>query len=93
MKIIALRNSGYDYAIAAPKGTGSVIDGIDLLNNLRVYYTSDSLNIKHEQENYSRKTDRYGIVLEEPEDFDDHHMNGSRYAATFLQAEGLIRKV
>lgn len=93
MKIIALRNAGYDYAIAAPKGTGSIVDGIDLVNNLRVYYTSDSVNIKHEQENYSRKVDRYGIVLEEPEDFDNHHMDGARYIATFLQAEGIIRKV
>lgn len=93
LKILALRESGWDYAIAAPKGTGSVIDGIDLLNNLRVYYTSDSVNIKYEQENYSRKVDRYGIVLEEPEDVDNHHMDGARYIATFLQAEGVIRKI
>lgn len=93
MKIIALRNSGWDYAISAPKGMGSIVDGIDLVNNLRVYYTSDSTNIKFEQENYSRKVDRYGIVLEEPEDCDNHHMDGARYIATFLQSEGIIVKV
>lgn len=98
MKILALRESGWEYAVGINKqdsgtGKGPVVDGIDLINNIRVFYTSDSVNIKHEQENYSRKVDRYGIVLEEPEDFDDHHMNGIRYVGTFLQAEGVIRKV
>lgn len=93
MKIRALRSVGYDYAIAAQKPPGSIIDGIDLLNNLRVYYTSDSPNIKYEQENYSREVDRYGIVLEEPEDTDNHHMDGVRYVGSFLQQQGIIRKI
>lgn len=92
-KIRALRAAGYDYAIASPKPPGSIIDGIDLLNNLRVYYTSDSTNIKYEQENYSRMVDRYGIVLEEPEDVDNHHMDWVRYVALFLQSQGIIKKV
>lgn len=92
-KIRALREVGYDYAIAAPKPAGSIIDGIDLLNNLRVYYTSDSVNVRYEQENYSRKIDRYGVVLEEPEDLDNHHMDGIRYVGLFLQGEGIIKKI
>lgn len=92
-KVRALREAGYDYAIAPPKPPGSIIDGIDLLNNLKVYYTSDSLNVKYEQENYSRQVDRYGIVLEEPEDIDNHHMDGTRYVALFLQSQGIINKV
>lgn len=92
-KIMALRDSGFEYSIAAQKPPGSIVDGIDLLNNLRVFYTSDSPNIKHEQENYSRKVDRYGIVLEEPEDTDNHHMDWVRYVATFLQSQGVIRKI
>lgn len=92
-KIRALRTSGWDYAIAAIKPPGSIVDGVDLLNNLRVYYVSGSENIKYEQENYSRKVDRYGIVLEEPEDVDNHHMDGARYVSAFLQKEGIIRKI
>lgn len=98
MKILALREAGWEYAVGLTTketGTGktAVVDGIDLLNNLQVFYTSDSVNIKHEQENYSRKIDRYGVVLEEPEDTDNHHMDGIRYTAAFLQAEGIISKI
>lgn len=93
MKIRALRAAGWDYAIGPAKIPGSVIDGISLLNNLKVYYTSGSVNIQHEQENYSRKMDRYGVVLEEPEDFDNHHMDQIRYVAIYLQGLGVIKKI
>lgn len=92
-KIKALRRAGWDYAIAAGKGPGSKIDGIDVLNNIRVYYTTDSVNLKYEHENYSRKVDKYGSVLEEPQEEDDHTMDVSRYIALFLQSEGIIKTV
>lgn len=93
LKILALREAGWDYAVAATKLPGSIIDGIDMLNNLRVYYTASSLNIKYEQENYSRRVDTHGIILEEPEDIDNHIAGDPpRYIALFLQAEGIIRK-
>lgn len=98
MKILALRAAGYDYAVGLTKKDAgaskpAVVDGIDVLNNIRVYYTSDSTNVKHEQENYSREVDRYGIILETPEDIDNHHMDGIRYVGTFLQQQGIIKKV
>lgn len=93
LKILALRDAGWEYAIAAIKPPGSVIDGIDLLNNLKVFYTASSVNLKYEQENYSRKVDRYGIILEEPEDIDNHLIDPARYIALFLQNQGIIRKV
>lgn len=91
-KIIALRRSGWEYAIAAEKGQGSIIDGIDLVNGLKVYYTSNSKNLKYEQENYSRKVDRYGIVEEEPEDANNHLLDPVRYVAQKLFKKGIIRK-
>lgn len=93
LKIIALREAGWEYAIAAVKGSGSIIDGIDLLNNLKVYFTSESINLKYEQENYSRKVDRYGVVLEEPEDNNNHICDPVRYIALFLQSQGVIKNV
>lgn len=93
LKILALRKAGYEYALAANKGQGSIIDGIGLLNSIKVYYTSTSKNLKYEQEMYSRKVDRYGIVLEEPEDINNHLMDPSRYIAEFLRREGIIKTI
>ena len=93
MKIKALRAAGFDYAVSATKGQGSVIDGINLLEKLKVCYTSTSSNIKLEQENYSRKVDRYGIVLEEPEDVNNHLIDPTRYVATFLRSQGIIKVI
>lgn len=92
-KVIALRNAGYDYAVTASKGPGSVIEGISLLEKLKVYYTSSSVNLKNEQENYSREVDRFGTVLEEPEDMNNHLIDPARYLAQFLRQEGIIKVV
>lgn len=92
MKIRSLREAGWDYAIAAQKPAGSIIDGITLVNDLRVYYTASSVNLKYEQENYVRKVDTNGKVLEEPEDINNHLMDDTRYVATFLEQQGIIRR-
>jgi hypothetical protein len=91
-KIAALYSSGWDYAQPAYKGPGSILDGIDVLKNLKVYFTSDSLNLKYEQENYSRKVVQ-GIILEEPEDTNNHLIDPSRYIGLYLQMMGVIRKI
>ena len=62
-----------------------------LLENLKVFYTASSKNVAYEQENYSRKVDRYGVVLEEPEDKDNHICDSARYVALYLQKEGIIK--
>ena len=92
MKILALHEAGYDYSVEAPKPPGSIIDGIDLVSGLRVYYTSSSKNIKWEQENYSRLVDRYGIVLDEPQDASNHLMDPTRYIVLFLVLMGIIKQ-
>jgi phage terminase large subunit len=92
LKIAALRRAGWVYVYPAIKVAGSILDGISLLLSIPVYYTASSKNIAYEQENYSRQVDRYGQVLEEPEDVDNHHMDASRYLAQYLQARGIIKK-
>lgn len=92
IKIMALHKAGYDYAIAAPKPPGSIIDGIDLLCNLKCYYTETSENIRYEEEHYSRQVDRYGIVLEEPCDEHNHLIDPARYVALFLSMMGIIKQ-
>lgn len=90
-KILALRDAGYDYAIAALKPPGSVLDGLDLMNDITVYYTESSENLHYEQENYSRKVDKYGEVQEEPEDEDNHLIDPARYIAMHHQREGTLK--
>lgn len=93
LKIAALRRAGFNRALPAAKGAGSIEDGIDLLNNVRCYYTSDSPDIEYEQENYSRKVDRYGVILDEPEDINNHTMDCCRYLAQYLQSIGVLKSV
>lgn len=90
-KIRALRISGWDYAQAANKV--QITDGVDLLKNIRVYFTSDSVNLKFEQENYSYEVDRYGKVLEDPEDTNNHTIDPARYIAIYLRMQGVINKI
>lgn len=92
-KIKALRAAGWDYALAVKKGTGSIIDGIDLLQNLQVFYTENSTNIENEQEVYCWAQDRKGEVLEMPVDYSNHHIDRIRYMAMFLQQQGIITKI
>jgi len=93
LKILALRKAGWERAVAALKPAGSILDGIDLLDNLEVFYTDCSENIAYEQENYSRVVDRYGVVQDEAEDCDNHLMDPTRYIALWLQKLGIIKKV
>lgn len=92
-KVTALRAAGYEYAITAEKGADSILEGIDTLRGLKVYYTSSSKNLKNEQENYERTVDRYGVVLEEPIDKDNHLMDCARYIVSFLKTQQIIKGV
>lgn len=89
-KILALREAGWEYAIAAVKGPGSIVEGIDLVSKLQVFYTESSENLEKEQEEYERKVDRYGVVLEEPVDKNNHIMDPIRYVCQYLRSEGII---
>jgi phage terminase large subunit len=93
LKILALRNAGWERAIAAIKPPGSILDGIDLIDDLEVFYTDCSENLAYEQENYSRVVDKYGVVQDEAEDKDNHLMDPTRYVVLHLQKEGIIHKL
>lgn len=92
-KIIALRENGWDRAIAVKKGKGSILDGIDLLQNLTVYYTATSDNVRNEQQEYCWRKDRFDTQLEEAEDQNNHCIDAIRYVAMYLRGIGVIRKV
>lgn len=92
-KVISLVNAGFNYALTASKGKGSINDGIDLLNNINVVFTDASKNIEYEYDNYQYKEDRYGMTLEQPADADNHLIDPMRYVATFMKINGTINTI
>ena len=91
IKIRSLRMAGYGQAKGANKPKGSILDGIDILSNLNVYFTSDSENLRYEQENYSRKVDKFGEADEDPEDDNNHLIDAIRYVVLHLKRIGVIK--
>lgn len=90
-KILALREAGWEYAVAVDKG--GIMDGISSCLNLKVSYTEDSENMEMENENYSYEVDRYGVQLEKPEDVDNHLKDGFRYGVRWWEENGIIRGI
>lgn len=61
--------------------------GIQLVQQQRISVTKSSLNIIKEYRNYFWKKDKEGKTLNVPEDGDDHHMDGARYALESLSPQ------
>lgn len=77
--------SGYGVTILpAQKGPGSITQGIQLVQSQPIYITKRSVNLIKEYRNYLWKTDKDGRILNVPEDFNNHHMDGVRYAIQSL---------
>lgn len=64
----------------ALKGQDSVRKGIDTIKSMMVHITKQSVNLIKEWRSYSWKTDRSGVILEDPVKFDDHTCDAVRYA-------------
>ena len=92
-KIVSLRRAGWEYAKAVQKLQGSIIDGIDILQNLDVYYTENSTNIDTEQRLYAWDKDRNGNQLEQPIDINNHTIDAIRYGAFHLVEQGIIKRI
>ena len=89
-KIKSLRRAGWEYAVAVGGKTG-LLDRISILNDLDVYYTSTSANLAMEQENYCYSKDRFGAVLEMPEDANNHLIDAIAYGVQQMFNDGIIR--
>ena len=84
-----INDYGYSYVDPANKNKGSVIAGIDFINQFEILITKSSTNIKREIEGYERKKDKEGTVLEQPEKGVDHIMDAFRYVLyTIFYTEG-----
>lgn len=66
--------------LPATKGPGSIQAGIDFLQSLNIFITSDSNNILKERQSYVWKKDKDGKTIPEPVDYMNHALDAIRYA-------------
>ena len=70
---------------AAQKGQGSVLQGIQYVQDQRISVTKRSLNIIKEYRNYMWITDKDGKILNEPDVLYNHSMDAIRYGLESLK--------
>lgn len=74
-------------AIGSQKGQGSVLQGIQYVQDQKIFVTKKSTNIWHEQRNYLWLTDKEGKIINEPSPFLNHLMDGGRYGMESLRPQ------
>jgi phage terminase large subunit len=67
------------------KGRGSVLQGIQYVQDQRISVTKRSLNLLKEYRNYLWETDRDGKIINVPEHPFSHAMDGIRYGFESLR--------
>lgn len=72
--------------VPAKKGTGSVLQGIQYVQDQRISVTKRSVNLIREYRNYLWATDKDGRILNEPEHEFSHGMDAVRYGFNGQQA-------
>lgn len=65
--------------IPAEKGQGSIKQGIQFVQDLKISVTKRSINLIKEYRNYLWRTDKDGKILNEAEDMFNHLMDAIRY--------------
>ena len=89
-KIQALRRAGWEYTVGVG-AKSKLVDRISTLQGDDIYFTHTSTNIEREQEVYCYAKDKFGVVLEEPIDKDNHTIDAIAYCRQKMFELGLIR--
>jgi len=89
-KIFTLRNAGWERIIAIG-AKSRLLDRINMLQSINIYYTSTSDNIAFEQMNYSYAKDKFGNTLETPIDANNHTIDAIAYIVQDLFNNGVIK--
>lgn len=76
--------------LPANKGQGSVLQGIQYVQDQRISITKRSINIIKEYRNYLWETDKDGRILNKPEHTFSHSMDAIRYALESNKASDRI---
>lgn len=77
---------GYGINITpAQKGSGSVLQGIQYVQDQQIFVTKRSTNLIKEYRNYLWLTDKEGKIINEPQEFMNHCMDAIRYGMDNFQ--------
>lgn len=76
--------------LPANKGPGSVLQGIQKVQQQQVSVTKRSINIIKEYRNYVWITDKDGKILNEPIDLNNHAMDAGRYATESIHKANFV---
>ena len=79
-KSIAELNSYGHNVLPVSKGKDSIVYGINLINQNKIYVTSRSKNLINELRNYIWLTDKSGVKMNKPIDAYNHAIDAMRYA-------------
>ena len=74
-----IKRAGFYNILPCRKGKGSVEEGIQFIQGLKLHITKRSTNIIKEVQSYQRKVDKDGNVLEAVEKSNDDAMDAGRY--------------
>lgn len=84
-KIYELQMAGI-YAMGATKGAGSIIDGLEMMQEFSIFVYETSKNAQHEFQNYKRiKDEKTGNFLQIPEDKNNHIIDPIRYGVRWYR--------
>lgn len=75
---------------ATKKGSGSRIDGVNMVRQLKLTITPSSQNLRQEYDNYQFKENKAGGFFPVPQDGNDHLLDASRYILVALRNTGSI---
>lgn len=75
--------------LPANKGPGSVLQGIQKVQQQQISVTKRSVNIIKEYRNYVWITDKDGKIINEPIDMNNHAMDAGRYATESIHKAGV----
>lgn len=78
--------------VGATKGQGSVLQGVQYVQDQRISVTQRSVNIIKEYRNYLWETDKEGNIINEPQKFMNHTMDGIRYGFDKFQRAGVYKQ-
>jgi len=79
--------------VGSTKGQGSVLQGVQYVQDQRISVTKQSLNLIKEYRNYLWQTDKEGKIINEPQEFMNHCMDAIRYGFDKFQRGNYVQDI